>query len=557
MIKSLQIQNYALIQDLEMTPSGNLNIITGETGAGKSIMLGAVGLMLGKRADTKVLLDQNQKCIVEAVFDISSYSLQKLFEEEDLDYEAECVIRREISPSGKSRAFVNDTPVNLQVLKSIGERLMDIHSQHESLKLGNNAYQMHVLDAFAAHPDTLNAYQEAYATFDHARKKLEQLETLAAQSAEDADYKQFLLSELLEAALDDLVQEDLENDLEVLENAEDIKLKLSQAIHLMDESDFALLHQLTELKSLIHNVGAVSKELSELSDRIESASIELNDIHNELHNVQDKVEHDPERIQTLKDQLDLLYRLQKKHGVQTVGELIEIRDSIDQSLSQVANLDQEIDAAKKALASNQKVLKVKGDKLTESRKLSAINLADEIEKIIHQIGIENGSIDIQVNPSDASPTGMDSIEMLFSANKGVRPHELKEVASGGEFSRLIFAIKYLIADKTAMPTVIFDEIDTGVSGEVAIQMIQMMKHMAQSHQVISISHLPQFAAGGDAHYYVYKDHSSNRSVSKIRRLADDDRIAEIAKMIGGENPGTSAVESARELLQIGYFRNLN
>ena len=551
MIKSLQIKNYALIQELEMSPSPKLNIITGETGAGKSIMLGAVGLLLGKRADTKVLLDEDQKCIVEGTFDISSYSLKKIFDKEDLDYESECVIRREISPSGKSRAFVNDTPTNLNTLKTIGEKLMDVHSQHESLQLGSNTYQLNVLDAFASHPELLSSYQESYSDFSLAKKELDKLESLASQSAEDADYKQFLLNELLEAQLDDLNQEALEKELEVLENAEDIKLKLSQAIHMLDESEVAIIQQLNESKSLLLTVTSFSKELEDLSHRLESTTIELADISSEMQRVQDKVEHDPQKIQELKDRLDLLFRLQKKHNVLTVDELIKLRDDLDASLSQVANLDGDIQKARKSLEKTEKAMLKHAAKLTESRKLFALNFADEIEKIIKQIGIENGTVEIKVNPIEPSPSGLDMIEMHFSANKGIKPQELKEVASGGEFSRLIFAVKYLIADKTALPTIIFDEIDTGVSGEVALQMIRMMKHMAKNHQVVSISHLPQFAAGGDAHYFVYKDHSSDRSVSRIKRLADQDRVTEIAKMIGGENPGASALESAKELLQIG------
>ncbi|MEO9482004.1 MAG: DNA repair protein RecN [Ekhidna sp.] len=551
MIKSLQIKNYALIQELEMSPSPRLNIITGETGAGKSIMLGAVGLLLGKRADTKILLDEHQKCIVEGVFDISSYRLKKIFEEENLDYESECVIRREISPSGKSRAFINDTPTNLGTLKAIGEKLMDVHSQHESLQLGNNFYQLNALDAFASNPELISDYQDSFKGYTQAKKALFKLESLATKSAEDADYKQFLLTELQEAHLDDLNQEELESTLEVLENAEDIKLKLAQVINLLDESEVAILQQLTESKTIINTIASFSKDLEELSNRLESVSIELADVSNEMQRVQDKVAHDPEKIQELKDRLDLLFRLQKKHSVPTVSELIAIRDELDQNLSQVANLDNDILQAKKALEKAEKAMLRRAGKLTESRKLFALNFADEIEKIIHQIGIENGTVEIKVNPSEPSSSGMDLIEMHFSANKGIKPQELKEVASGGEFSRLIFAVKYLIADKTAMPTIIFDEIDTGVSGEVALQMIRMMKHMAKNHQVISISHLPQFAAGGDAHYFVYKDHSSDRSVSRIKRLADQDRVTEIAKMIGGENPGASAVESAKELLQIG------
>lgn len=551
MIKSLQIKNYALIHELAMQPSPLLNIITGETGAGKSIMLGAVGLLLGNRADTKVLLNKEEKCVVEGVFDISDYSLKPLFEECDLDYEEECLIRREISPSGKSRAFVNDTPANLTTLKAIGEKLLNVHSQHESLQLGNHIYQLTALDAFASHPKLLNTYQDYFQIYASAKKHLNKLTALAEQNAEDTDYKQFILEELTQAQLDNLDQEKVEKELEVLENAENIKLKLSQTIHLLDESETATLQQLSESKSILQSVASFSSALENIHNRIESASIELSDITNEMQMLQEQIEYNPETIQNLKDQLDLLYKLQKKHNALTVNELITIRDELAQQLSSSANLDLDITKAEKELKEAERTMIAHGEKLSESRKLSALNFSDEIEKIIHQIGIENGSIEINLQPSTPSAWGLDTVEILFSANKGVKPQELKEVASGGEFSRLIFAVKYLIADKTALPTIIFDEIDTGVSGEVALQMIRMMKKMAKNHQVISISHLPQFAAGGDAHYYVYKDHSADRSVSKIKKLEDDERITAIAKMIGGENPGTSALESARELLQIG------
>lgn len=550
MIKSLHIKNYALIQELEMNPSAMLNIITGETGAGKSIMLGAVGLLLGNRADTKVLLDENQKCVVEGTFDIANYKLKSVFEQEDLDFENECVIRREISPNGKSRAFVNDTPANLSALKTIGEYLMDVHSQHESLQLGSNTYQMEVLDAFASHHELVSSYQVLFSDYRKAKKELQRLEQLASKSAEDSEYKQFLLEELEQAKLDNLDQEELENELEVLENSEDIKLKLSQTSNILDESEVAVIEQLNEVKQLLHAISSFSNDLGQISERLDSSVIELQDLLNEVQRVQDKVEHDPEKIQELKERLDLLYRLQKKHSVLTIQELIQLRNDLSESLGEVANLDNEIIKAKKELTASEKVMLQAGHKLTESRKLSSLNFADEIEKIIHRLGIENGTVEIQVKPSEPAADGLDTIDMLFSANKGIKPQELKEVASGGEFSRLIFAVKYLIADKTALPTIIFDEIDTGVSGEVALQMIRMMKEMAKNHQVISISHLPQFAAGGDAHYFVYKDHSSDRSVSKIRLLKNEDRVTEIAKMIGGEKPGASAIESAKELLEI-------
>lgn len=551
MIKSLHIRNYALIEELEMSPSEKLNIITGETGAGKSIMLGAVGLLLGNRADTKVLLNEDQKCIIEGTFDLSTYQLHSVFEEEDLDYEKECVIRREISANGKSRAFVNDTPANLAALKRIGSQLMDVHSQHESLSLGSNSYQLSVLDAFAGHDELLAKYSLSFAEYTKLRSAYTDLLAQAQKGAEDLDYKQFLLEELMQVNLDALDQEKSEKELEVLENSEEIKLKLSQTINLLDESEVAVLQQLNEAKSALTTVQSFSKELDELCQRLDSSTIELADILSEIQLTQDRIEHDPQKIHELKDQLDLLYRLQKKHNVQTTEELITIREGLSESLFKVANLDNEIAAAKKQADKAEASLQAAGSKLTESRKLFALNLSDEIEKIITKIGIENGTIEIQIKEAKANVHGLDLVDMLFSANKGVKPQELKEVASGGEFSRLIFAIKYLIADKTALPTIIFDEIDTGVSGQVAIQMIQMMKEMAKNHQVISISHLPQFAAGGDAHYFVYKDHSSVRSVSRIKRLEKEDRIVEIAKMIGGENPASAAMESAKELLQIG------
>lgn len=551
MITSLIIQNYALIQELQMHPDQRLNIITGETGAGKSIMLGAVGLLLGNRADTKVLLDESKKCIVEGTFQTSSDKLRQLFEQWELDFEEECVIRREISPTGKSRAFVNDTPATLPMLREMGIQLMDIHSQHDSLQLGSNAYQLEVLDAFACHHTLLNSYKECFQSYTKAKNHLHDLQQSASQNAEDLDYKQFLFEELTAAQLDDADKEALESQLQILENSEDIKQKLAQTTVLLDESELAILQQLAEIRNLLAGIAQYSEGLASARERIESASIELKDLTQEVHLLQEKVDYDPERAQQIKDQLDLLNKLETKHSVRSVQELIALRNQLDTELQTTLNLDGEIEKAKETYAVAETKLLAAGEKLRESRRLSALNFADEIEKIISRIGIENGTLDISLKPSDPGPTGLETVEILFSANKGIATQEIKEVASGGEFSRLIFAIKYLIADKTALPTIIFDEIDTGVSGEVALQMIQMMKEMSKNHQIISISHLPQFAAGGDTHYFVYKDHSSDRSVSKIKTLEGEERITEIAKMIGGENPKSSAVESAKELLQIG------
>ena len=550
MIASLTIQNYALIDELEMLPSDKLNIITGETGAGKSIMLGAVGLLIGNRSDSKILLHEDKKCIVEGVFEVHNHALKRLFEEYEIDCDDECIIRREISPAGKSRAFVNDSPVTLPFLKALGRRLLDVHSQHESLNLNDKLYQLHALDAFAAHETYITDFKKNYSSYIEKKKAYQRLADMASQSAEDADYKHYLLKELLEANLDELDQLGSEQALEVLENAEDIKLKLSLANRLMDGEEFSVLQQLTEIRQALSSISNFSDELKSLSDRLESQRLELDDLNIEIQTQLDRTEFDPEKASALKEQLDLLYRLQKKHKLQNIGELIAFRNEIDENLALSSNLDKEIEEAGIAMESAENDMLESGEILRESRQLSALDLEAEIEKIIHKIGIENGHLKLKVHDAEPSIHGLDKVEIHFSANKGVPPQELSEVASGGEFSRLIFAIKYLIAGKTAMPTVIFDEIDTGVSGEVAIQMVKMMKVMSAKHQVIAISHLPQFAAGGDSHYFVFKDHNSDRSVSKIRKLESQDRITEIAKMIGGQDPTDSAFSSARELLGI-------
>lgn len=550
MIKTLSIANYALIQKLEMHPASGLNIITGETGAGKSIMLGAVGLLLGNRADTKALYADSEKCVVEGTFLIRDYQLKDLFEAEDLDYEDETIIRREISPSGKSRAFVNDLPVTLDILKKIGERLMDIHSQHEGLQLGQNLYQLETLDLYAGNDGLKKTYQQKFETYSHALKAYEELVSFSRNNEKESDYNQFLFNELEEAALDTEEKETLEKELEVLEHAEEIKTNLSGVSQLLDGEEFSINQQLQQCISLLSSVKGYSSTIEELYERLYSNMIELRDIGNEIEREQDAIEFDPERTQIVKDRLDLIFRLESKHKVSSVAELIEIREKLGRQLESFQNLDDKIEQSKVKLEASEKAMLKAGKELSDSRKNHSSEMAKAIETIIHKLGIFNGVILFEIKEAKASITGLDQVEMMFSANKGVPPKEIKHVASGGEFSRLIFAIKYLIADKTALPTVIFDEIDTGVSGEIALQMISMMKTMSQNHQVIAISHLPQFAAGGEAHYYVYKDHSSDKSVSKIKKLEPEERIMEIAKMIGGDNPSEVAINSSKELLGI-------
>tara|TARA_Y100001980_G_C14556900_1_gene352867 strand:- start:54305 stop:55957 length:1653 start_codon:yes stop_codon:yes gene_type:complete len=550
MIKTLSIANYALIQKLEMHPASGLNIITGETGAGKSIMLGAVGLLLGNRADTKALYAESEKCIVEGTFLIRDYQLKDLFEAEDLDYEDETIIRREISPSGKSRAFVNDLPVTLDILKKIGERLMDIHSQHEGLQLGQNLYQLETLDLYAGNDGLKKAYQQKFETYSHTLNEYDELVSFSQNNEKESDYNQFLFNELEEAALDAEEKETLEKELEVLEHAEEIKTNLSGVSQLLDGEEFSINQQLQQCISLLSSVKGYSSTLEELYERLYSNMIEARDIGNEIEREQEAIEFDPERTQIVKDRLDLIFRLESKHKVSSVSELIEIREKLGRQLESFQNLDDKIEQSRAKLEESEKAMLKAGKELSDSRKNHSGEMAKAIETIIHKLGISNGVIHFEIKEAKPSITGLDQVEMMFSANKGVPPKEIKNVASGGEFSRLIFAIKYLIADKTALPTVIFDEIDTGVSGEIALQMISMMKTMSQNHQVIAISHLPQFAAGGEAHYYVYKDHSSDKSVSKIKKLEPEERIMEIAKMIGGDNPSEVAINSSRELLGI-------
>jgi DNA repair protein RecN (Recombination protein N) len=548
MIKYLAINNYALIQSLEIHPSKSLSIITGETGAGKSIMLGALGLLMGNRADTKTLWDEDKKCTVEAVFDIRQYALTEFFETNDLDFDDDCIIRREILPSGKSRAFINDTPVTLPILKELSPFLMDIHSQHDGLLLGAEHYQRSLLDTYAGHTTLLDQYRQAYKSYKSLEAHLEELLAAAQLSTQEEEYKRYVLNELEEVDLDNLNIAVLEEELNTLENAEEILAGLSEIDEILDRSETSILIQLSSISMIVSRLTRLSNSYQPYQDRIESALIDLKDLHQDLVAKSDQLHVDPEHLEQVKGQVDTYQRLIHKHKCLDAQELITLREQYRSELNLVDNRDSEIIKAKAALKQSEEELNSIGLKLSESRKKHAVNFAKEIEEIIHQIGIENGAIDIALDPGSFKPDGLDQVQFQFSANKGIKAKSLKEVASGGEFSRLIFAIKYLIASRTALPTIIFDEIDTGVSGEVAKKMIQFMKQMSQAHQVISISHLPQFAAGGDTHFYVYKDHSQDKSVTKIKTLENDERVAHIAQMISGNKPTDLAMDNARELL---------
>jgi DNA repair protein RecN (Recombination protein N) len=548
MLKSLSILNYALIQELAMSPSSTLSMITGETGAGKSIMLGAVGLLLGNRADTKTLFDQEKKCVVEGTFDIQNYSLENFFEEENLDFESECIIRREISPNGKSRAFINDTPVRLETLKELGKFLMDVHSQNDAMMLGDGAYQLALVDVFSKSQKEKSEYQETYRHFLIAKRKLEKRNQEALELKKEADFNKFQLEELSVLRLQEGEQSELENEQEVLENAEDIKSKIQEILTQFQDEQVGALRMLSLANQGIQQLSRYAHRFESFSDRFKSMLIELKDIAAGLEHEDSTIEVDFEKLETVRERLSKIYHLQQKHGLETVQDLIALEHELAEKVFLVDNLDEEIENLKHELALAEKQMLSKGRVLTEKRTTSFQAFAQQLEHLLQQLGMENAKITFSNQAVSPNKEGMDQVDILFSANKGVIPQPLKQVASGGEFSRLIFAIKYIMADKMALPTLIFDEIDTGVSGEVALQMVRMMQEISKKHQVICISHLPQVAAKGDLHYFVYKDNSSYKTISKIKLLNPDERVNEIAKMIAGANPSSSAYESAKELL---------
>lgn len=549
MLKHLTIKNYALIKHLEMDPSGHLNVITGETGAGKSIMLGAVGLLLGSRADTKVLWDENEKCIVEGTFDLSAYKLKSLFETADLDYEAVSVIRREISPGGKSRAFINDTPVTLDVMKRIGQRLMDIHSQHETLALGEQSFQLELIDAFAANDKIKTTYQQAWRTYSKAKSIYEELLSESSSLKQEADFVRFQWDELSKADLEENEQEKLESELKISEHAEDIKTRFNQAINQLGQSEYSITAVLAEIKAQLQAVADYSPAYELLFTRLESIRIEAEDILQEIEREESNIEFDPRQSEQVKERLSLIYQLLQKHRKSSIKELLEFQESLRIKTEKTENLDEALSAAKSDLEKSKTVLTQIAKELSLTREKVFNGLTKQVVQLLIELGIPDAVIKIENKKGEAGPSGMDAIEILFSANKGLTPRPLTQVASGGEFSRLMFAVKYVMAEKTSMPTLILDEIDTGVSGEIAIRLGRMMKDIAQRHQVISISHLPQIAAKGDTHFYVYKDNSSTKTISLIKKLNEEERIEEIAKMIGGSKPSAKAIENARELME--------
>jgi len=550
MLLKLTISNYAIIDRLEMQLSENINIITGETGAGKSIIVGALSLILGERADSKVMHDVKQKCVVEGTFDVKKYKLKSFFKENDLDYDDVTIIRRELAPNGKSRSFINDTPVSLTVLRQLGEQLVNLHSQHETLALSNPQFQLELVDALVQHGKLLAAFEEKYLAYKNIQREIQMLME-QNQHLTDMDYLEFQYQELEEAGLKEDEQEALEQELKSLENAEVIKGALDRASGLLQQSELSVMNQLREVYSLLKNGAAFHSKVMEISKRTESARIELADIAAEIENLSEAVVYDSKRINQLNERLDVLNRLQQKHRVQSVRELIQVRETLGEKLKSFESLDEELAGKRKALEDLQKELPRLGDEIHANRKDKKVFIEKQVTALLKEVGMPNAQFEVVIETlpfEKMTPAGFDRITFLFSANKGSRPEELKDVASGGELSRLMLVLKSLLASGVAMPTLIFDEIDSGVSGETAIRVGMLLGKLGKSHQVITITHLPQIARTGETHFFVYKEDKDDKTVTRIKKLNEKERVIEIAKMIGGEKYSEKALASARELL---------
>lgn len=549
MLTHLSIKNFALIEQLEMNFSERLSIITGETGAGKSILLGALGLVLGKRADLTSLKDKEQKCVIEAHFQIDKYNLQTFFSDNDLDYEATTIIRREILPSGKSRAFINDSPVNLNELQELGEILIDIHSQHQTRELSEEAYQIQILDAIAGNAEILSEYKKNLSEYKSDKMKLKKLISDKEALAKEQDYNTFLLEELLTANLKAGEQLQLESIFEKLNNVEFIKEALDKSLVLANEEQIGVLQNLKEIKTALSKIAGLSPEFNELAERVSSVLIEFDDIYEALSNQSEKLINDPEQLEIVNQKLQAIYSLQKKHQVNSVEELLVIQNELDEKLVLSDDLDTGIHKLENEIAQKITVLNQVADVITNKRKAAVPVLTEKITAILSQLGMPNARFQFEIKTSeDFTVFGKDEIQLLFSANKGTNFGLLKKVASGGELSRIMLAVKAILAQYSKLPTIVFDEIDTGVSGEIAHKMGDIMKEMSKDMQVFAITHLPQIAAKGQQHYKVFKSIQGESTISELKLLSAEERIVEIAEMLSGKDISDSALNHAKALL---------
>lgn len=550
MLKQLQISNYALIEQIEISFNQGFNVITGETGAGKSILLGALGFALGDRADTNVLYDKEKKCIVEAHFELKDKALQPLFEQNDLDFDNDCIFRRELSPQKKSRAFINDTPVSLQTMKEIGNQLVDIHSQHDSLLLTDADFQLKLLDEIAQNGAELADYQKEYANYNAFKRKLHDLKEMATKNTAENDYLKFQLDELEKADLKEGEYADIEQTLGVMENAEEIKTLLVTANGLMQEGETAILKQFNELASTLSRLKHLLPDSEDLAERIENLKVELKDIAYDLHRKEDETQFDEGQLQNLQERYDLLSRLMMKHRANDFEALISLRDSLKEKVNAFENIDEAIAQVEKQLKDSEKQLSNLAKALHDKRCQAATAFSEKVVALVRQLAMPFAQFHVGVESQETfGSKGSDAIRFLFSANKGVAPDDIRRVASGGELSRLMLSIKSAVSDYNYIPTLIFDEIDTGVSGEVAAKIGGIMRHMGNTLQLISITHLPQVASQAEWHYFIYKDNEGERTQSHIRQLDINERINEIAKMLSNDQVTPEALRAAEVLLR--------
>lgn len=549
MLQSLAIQNYTLINQIEIDFKNGFSIITGETGSGKSILLGALGLVLGQRPDTNILKDKDRRCVIEANFNITKYHLQKFFTDAEMEYEEETILRREILPNGKTRAFVNDSPVNIKLLKELGCKLIDIHSQNQNLSLGDPEYQMGIVDTYAQHSSLLEDYQVQFEAYQNIKRDLKNQEEIARKEKSDLDYYQFQLQQLLDANLIEGEQVEMESELKTLNHAEEIKTNLFKASNLLNEGDVAIISLLKEARTSISQVKDVFAEGEEFYKRFDSSCIELQDLASELERSYEAMEFDPSRINFLNEKLDAIYGLQQKHRVDSVEGLIRIREDLDDKVQKISSSDDSIEELKLQLQKQESKLAKASGKLSKSRRSVIPEIEKSLESQLIQLGMPHANINFeQTITEEYLYLGQDLIRILFSANKNGQLEEISKVASGGEVSRLMLSIKSLISASTALPSIVFDEIDTGVSGEIADKMGIVMRRMAENIQVISITHLPQIASKGSYHYKVYKADDELETYSNIVLLDKESRIEELAKMLSGSDMTQAAMENAKVLL---------
>lgn len=549
MLQALQIENYAIIRSLKITFDQGFTVITGETGAGKSIIIGALSLILGKRADTAVLHDKSRKCFIEGTFDISKLELQDFFQQHDLDYQDITYIRREVTENGKSRAFVNDTPVNLTILKELAETLVDIHSQHNNLLVNNSNFRIDLLDQYAQNATILAQYKELYSDYKKTEKRYQELLSLQQQQAQEQSYLSYVVEELSDAQLHSGEQEALEQQIALLTHAETIKSKLYQSIQLMEEEEEEnILHRLQMVQDNCHNISTYDKDIAELSQRIDSSLLELKDISRELRQKENRIEVNPQELERLNERLDLLLNLEHKHHVDNNEELISLLASSEEKLRSMTANDEELEQCQRQCEELMAQTMTAALTLSESRQKSVSRFETEMKSKLQLLGMEHGNFKITITQQEqAGSNGIDTVQFLFSANKGSELQEIEKTASGGEISRLMLALKSIISDNSLLPTVIFDEIDSGISGEVAGKVANLMQELSHKHQLIVITHLPQIAAKGKLHYFVYKDISEDKTFTQIKSLDENESIREIATMISGDHISEAALKTAKEL----------